>query len=108
LTIEEIEDIELQLSLSESALDHYRQAYALKLKTAGSEPPTLPIGTGGKDGGQRGEKSSAKKKREGLVAADAGVCRRLNLKDKQISNIGRQHGHSHKRQLWPQTQKAIT
>ena len=39
LSIEEVEDIELQLSLSESALEHYHQAYALELKISGGEPP---------------------------------------------------------------------
>jgi hypothetical protein len=78
LTIEEIEDIELQLSLSESALDHYRRAYALELKIPGSEPPNHPTGTEGKDGGQGGDMSSVINKKEGLAAAEAGVCRRLN------------------------------
>lgn len=45
LTIEQVEDIELQLSLSEGALDHYRKAYELELKVAGSEPPTVPSGS---------------------------------------------------------------
>ena len=39
LPVEEIEDIELQLSLAESALAYYRQGYALELSVAGSEPP---------------------------------------------------------------------
>jgi hypothetical protein len=39
LTIDEIQDLELQLTLAESALEHYRQAYALELTVAGPEPP---------------------------------------------------------------------
>jgi hypothetical protein len=89
LTIEQVEDIELQLSLSESALDHYRQAYALELKISSSEPPNHPTGTEGRDGGQGGEKSSVIKKKEGLVAAEAGVCRRLILRDQKLSTICR-------------------
>ena len=84
LAIEEVEDIELQLSLSESALDHYRRAYALELKISGSEPPNHPTGIEGRDGVQGGEKSSAMKKKEGLVAAEAGVCRSLNLRIKKL------------------------
>lgn len=66
LSVEEIEDIELQLSLSESALDHYRQAYALELKVTNSEPPNHPAGTE-QSGESQGGSRSPSKKREGLV-----------------------------------------
>jgi hypothetical protein len=67
LTIEEIEDIELQLSTSESALDHYRQAYALEAKVSGPEPPNQPAGSdpGGED--KSPENSPSRKKKEGLA-----------------------------------------
>ena len=70
LSIEEIEDIELQLSLSESALKHYHQAYALELKIPGGGPPDNPAGTEGSGQGQGAEKSRPIKKNEGLVAVE--------------------------------------
>src|SRR5690348_3723223 len=45
LTIEDVEDIELQMSLSQSALDYYRRAYELELKVAGDGPSAGPSGT---------------------------------------------------------------
>lgn len=39
LPVEEVEDLELQLSLAESALTYYRQGYALELAVTGAEPP---------------------------------------------------------------------
>lgn len=38
LTVEEVEDLRLQLFSAQGALEHYRQAYALELSAAGSEP----------------------------------------------------------------------
>ena len=108
LTIEEVEDIELQLSLSESALDHYRRAYALELRISGSEPPNRPTGIEGTEGVQSREKSSAIKKKEGLVAAEAGVCRSLNLRIKKRLLYARREAHSHKRQFRPQNHGTIT
>jgi hypothetical protein len=68
LSIDEVEDIELQLSTSESALDHYRQAYALEAKLSGPEPPNHPNGNEPAGDEKRPEKSSSKQKDEGLVA----------------------------------------
>jgi len=45
LTVEDVEDIELQLSLPQSALDYYRRAYELELKVAGNGPSAGPSGT---------------------------------------------------------------
>jgi hypothetical protein len=73
LSIEEVEDIELQLSLSESALEHYHQAYALELKISGGEPPDNPAGTERSGEGQGAEASSPIKKNEGLVAVETRV-----------------------------------
>ena len=39
LAEEEMEDLRLQLFSAQGALEHYRQAYALELSAAGSEPP---------------------------------------------------------------------
>ena len=78
LRVEEIEDIELQLTLSESALDHYRQAYALELNLSGSEPPS-PTGTE-PGGGGRGEKESGRpEKKEGLAGACQPFCRSVRF-----------------------------
>lgn len=52
LTAEEVEDLQLQLALGESALEHYRQAYELELNFAGSEPPN-PSADGQKNGGSK-------------------------------------------------------
>lgn len=43
----QVEDLQLQVALGESALEHYRHAYALELSLAGSEPP--PADWGGND-----------------------------------------------------------
>ena len=77
LAIEELEDIELQLSLSEGALDHYGRAYALELKVSGTEPPNDPTGSEPNASGQGPEKPSSTKKKEGLAAAESRVCRRV-------------------------------
>ena len=67
LTDEEIEDIELQLSTSESALDHYRKAYALEVTVSGPEPPNQSSGSEPASGHKRSEKSSSGEKNEGLA-----------------------------------------
>ena len=69
LTIEEVEDIELQLSLSEDALDHYRKAYELELRVAGPEPPTAPSGGENPREGRVGEGLKPGKGKKGLAAA---------------------------------------
>jgi hypothetical protein len=56
LAPEEVEDLQLQLFSAQGALEHYRQAYALELSAAGSEPP--PVAGDGKPNG--GSKSQGK------------------------------------------------
>jgi hypothetical protein len=41
----EVEDLQLQLTLAEGALDHYRRAYELELSASGAEPPDSSAGT---------------------------------------------------------------
>jgi hypothetical protein len=66
LSAAEVEDLDLQLTLAESALEHYRQAYALELSVSGPEPPGRPEAqSGGSSGDAEGENRAGKK--EGLV-----------------------------------------
>ena len=67
LSIEEVEDIELQLSTSESALDHYRKAYELEAELTVPEPPNHPSGSDPADEDERPEKSPSRQKNEGLA-----------------------------------------
>jgi hypothetical protein len=76
LSVEELEDIELQLSLSESALDHYRQAYELELEISGSEPPNRPAGAEDGGGSQNLDSSNPTKKKGGLVAVRVRIHQR--------------------------------
>ena len=70
LSIDETQDLDLQLTLAESALTHYRQAYELELNVSGSEPPDQPGSKsgGGKTGGA--ENSTPEKKKEGLAGIE--------------------------------------
>lgn len=73
LTVDEIQDIELQMALAEGALEHYRRAYELEISVALPEPPTEPAdpkGEGGSDGqgnstGDQKKGGPAGKKRAG-------------------------------------------
>ena len=60
LTVEDVEDIELQLSLSQSALDYYRRAYELELKVAGDGPPGGSNGTKPEESTKRGRHGRTK------------------------------------------------
>ncbi len=44
LSIDELQDIELQLALAEGALSHYRHAFELEASIAGPTPPDQPSG----------------------------------------------------------------
>jgi hypothetical protein len=67
LSIEEVKDIELQLSTSESALHHYRQAFALEAKLGFPESPNGPSGNEPADGDKRPERSSSRRNKDGLA-----------------------------------------
>lgn len=54
LAPEEVEDCELQLALSESALEHYRQAYELELTVSNPDPPAHPSGSESGENGAPG------------------------------------------------------
>ncbi|KAA6465106.1 hypothetical protein DYQ86_03905 [Acidobacteria bacterium AB60] len=75
-TVEEREDLELQLTLAESALEHYRHAYALELSLSGAEPPNQPAGNGDQES-RPSDKSRSEKKKDGLVILDPGLIARL-------------------------------
>lgn len=62
LSDEEVDDLKLQLTLAESALEHYRQAYELELSVSGPEPPAQP-GTepGSSKDGERGRNGEGSK-----------------------------------------------
>lgn len=85
LTVEEIEDIELQLSTSESALDHYRKAYALETKVSGPEPPNHPTGGEPASEHKRSEKSSSAEKKEGLVKIAEASKRQFSRQCRNLS-----------------------
>jgi hypothetical protein len=65
LSVEILEDIELQLATAESALTHYRQAFALESSVSGSEPPNQP-GAAKDDSGAGSPESSKHGKTIGL------------------------------------------
>ena len=70
LTPEETEDLQLQLSLGESALEYYRKAYSLERTFAGSEPPNHS--SGGESNGGMANADKLKPNRErGLVGVTA-------------------------------------
>jgi hypothetical protein len=62
LSLDEVQDLELQLSLAESALEHYRQAYELELSVIGPEPPERPDGKAKSDAGRVDGRSGERKK----------------------------------------------
>jgi len=89
LSPEELEDLNLQLTLAESALEHYRQAYALELSLSGSEPPNQPAGSGSDGGGERPEKSNPEKRNDGLVTIGAGNSKRIGRARRKAANTSR-------------------
>ncbi len=72
LSVDEVQDLQLQLTLAESALSHYHKAYELEQSVAGPEPPSRADGEGsaGNPKIRNGEK-----KKEGLCA----VGRRMKI-----------------------------
>lgn len=66
LTADEILDLQMQLTLAESALTHYREAYALELSVAGSEPSGEP---GSETSGSGNPEISKREKKKGGQAA---------------------------------------
>ena len=93
LTIDEIQDLELQLTLAQSALTHYRKAYELELNVSGSEPPDQP---GSKSGGG-GEKGDAKnsnppKKKESLAGIGVRAKRTVRRRSPMTFKVGRPNG----------------
>lgn len=73
----EVEDLQLQLTLAESALEHYRRAYELELSASGSPPPDSSEGTSS-GGNANGAEKQDPKKRSGLAAAlAAGATKRV-------------------------------
>jgi len=75
LTPDEIDDLELQLTLAESALEHYRQAYELELSVSGPEPPERPDARS-KGGKGEEETPNPDKKKDGLTRSKRGAMKR--------------------------------
>lgn len=73
LTDEEVEDLHLQLTLAQSALEHYRQAYALELSLSGSEPPSQPADSELNGGSDKAESRKPRKKKDGFATIEAGI-----------------------------------
>lgn len=73
LSRDELLDIEMQLTLAESALTHYREAYALELSLSGSEPSGDP---GSKTGGTNSPEESKRENKKGNQAAIEARARR--------------------------------
>jgi hypothetical protein len=66
LSPDEFQDLELQLTLAESALEHYRKAYELEVSVSGPEPPEGPEAQS-QDGTGNGGNQTGEKKRGGLA-----------------------------------------
>jgi hypothetical protein len=77
LTPEEVEDLHLQLTLAESALEHYRQAYALELSFAGAEPPTSPEGCASQGGSEEARRAKGGKENGGVASVEADARKRI-------------------------------
>jgi hypothetical protein len=67
LSMEEADDLKLQLTLAESALAYYREAYALELAVSGSEPPPAASDQKPGRGGKAPEKSKPREENQGRV-----------------------------------------
>lgn len=94
LSEEELEDFRLQLTLAESALEHYRRAYELELSVSGPESPGHPDSESGsgrgnegkpnRDGGKGGRKGSKSARRRTArafpPASFPGLCRKASLR----------------------------
>ena len=76
LSVDQVEDFQLQLTLAESALEHYHKAYALEQSVVGPEPPNRI------DADSKGETSNPKSrngewKKEGLSAVGRRMKNRI-------------------------------
>ena len=76
LTVDELQDIELQLAQASSALEHYQKAYALELEVFGPEPPDASADHSKGGSGEPGLRPNDKKK-EGLAAAGTRKRKRM-------------------------------
>ena len=65
LNHDEVRDLELQLAQAESALAHYREAYALEVGVSNPEPPA---GSGSGRGNDTDAMKDSKKKNDGDAA----------------------------------------
>jgi hypothetical protein len=65
LSIDELQDIELQLALAEGALAHYRHAFELEASIASPTPPDQP--SGNTPGGTDSPENPKPKKKDGLA-----------------------------------------
>ena len=74
LTPEETEDLQLQLSLGESALEYYRKAYSLERTFAGSDPPNHSSGSESNLGKANADK--LKSNRDGSHLGDTASVRK--------------------------------
>jgi hypothetical protein len=68
LSLDELQDLEMQLALAESAVSYYRQAYALELNVAGAEPPNDSASSNKNGGNDRPGNSNGEKKKGGALA----------------------------------------
>lgn len=80
LSIEEVEEIKLQLSTSESALEHYRKANALEAELTVPESPNHPSGSEPAGGDERPDKSSSRNNNEGQARFAVTAKRRCRSK----------------------------
>lgn len=65
LTVDEVQDIELQLAMAEGALAHYRRAFELEIKVANPESPNEPAGPEGEGGSDAPGNSTGDQKKGG-------------------------------------------
>jgi len=75
LSLDEVQDLELQLTLAQSALEHYRKAYALELSVSGAEPPEGPDSKS-EDGAGNGEHPESERKKPGLAVVTRNRARK--------------------------------
>jgi hypothetical protein len=85
LTPDDTLDLQLQLSLAESALEHYRRAYELELTIADSEPPNNSAGGESNRGSESPANSKSTNKKEGLVAIEARARKRVSRRGRKLA-----------------------
>lgn len=79
LNVDEVQDLELQLTLATSALEHYHKAYALEQSVAGPELPSRPDSES--NGGTGNPKiSNGEETKEGLSGAGRRLRNRMRTK----------------------------